>query len=457
MKYMDYDFKIKAVEGKRVRIAGYANKAIYDSVNELVVPKGVQLDRYRSNPILLFMHDREKPIGKVIDVEARDEGIYVEAEISMSDDPIVKYARNMIKEGILKTFSIGFEEVDSDRNADGTINITKSNLLEISVVTIPANAESTFEVKALAEKKSYKDVRLDVLHYKGAWVAEAIHGRIYELQADSDDFSRMGALEAVAEQAGVEMDVIMNVLAGNLTPTPEGVLAAFAEVLGMDAERLAELDSGDVQVEGAAERMEEEEKPKMEDDAEEEQKKEEAEEDEPKACGGKPDSKEDDSDMEKCVSGKMPGYMRDGKTEAEAIAMAISECEKELGKACNLDEAFLKNLLEAKKKEEPTAPVDNQTTETNLGSGDQEIAKSTLLMVGELSAMAKNINESLSRMIALQEELLALQKENRAQSEANNVTITEDEVSNLAEDQKSLDVSSITKAISEIRTILKTM
>lgn len=240
-------FQIKEASGGGLVIEGWANKAVRDRGEELIVPEAWDLENYGKNGVILFNHDMDKPIGKCVDVKAMDGGLWIKARISKSKDPMVSYVRDMISEGILNSFSVGFNPLESKKavDSDGK-DITKAELYECSVVSIPMNQDSQFAHNAKSLKSmTYHEVRASVLQYKGALVAEAVHAQIYKLLDENEEFIREDALKAVAEKAGVELSDVSEVLAGNVTPVPEGVVLALAEVFALDAEELKAKNASD--------------------------------------------------------------------------------------------------------------------------------------------------------------------------------------------------------------------
>ena len=146
---IDWDTKsIKKDANGRLTIKGYANTKDRDRVGDVVMPEAFekQLPEFMENPVLLFMHDWDRPCGKIIKAEIDEKGLLIEAEITnaKSADDI----REMVKDGTLKTFSIGYNEIDADWDKETATNFVKEvELLEISIVTIPCNTQAKFEVK----------------------------------------------------------------------------------------------------------------------------------------------------------------------------------------------------------------------------------------------------------------------------------------------------------------------
>ena len=145
---------------KPLRIAGIANAAIVDRVNEMLDPRGAMLVNYLKNPVILLNHDYGQPIGSATLVEVKDDGVHFEAEIGRPDlAPLTdtqSNARSLIGQGTLQTVSVGFiplemssPEYDDAGNLTKPAIYTKWELLEISVVSVPCNADSIFQMKEL--------------------------------------------------------------------------------------------------------------------------------------------------------------------------------------------------------------------------------------------------------------------------------------------------------------------
>ena len=153
-----------AEEAKQpIKIRGYANTITKDRSGDVIVREAWErqgaLDNFIKNPIVLAFHDHTKPIGQVINYEVDDGGLVIEAEISPDiDDSIYK----LIKSSILRTFSVGFVLKDAEYiPKDDTFFIKDLELMEISVVSVPDNPDSTFNVA-----KSISNEELSALKQK---------------------------------------------------------------------------------------------------------------------------------------------------------------------------------------------------------------------------------------------------------------------------------------------------
>lgn len=149
--------EIKSVEKNEdsgeLKISGWASTPSTDRALDVVQAEAWNkggLSNYNKNPILLFNHNYDEPIGKATLVEVRDGGLYIEATIYA-----VSKAYTLIKSGVLKTFSVGFLIKDAEYlEGTGGLLITDAELLEVSVVSVPCNQDATFELAKSAEKKA---------------------------------------------------------------------------------------------------------------------------------------------------------------------------------------------------------------------------------------------------------------------------------------------------------------
>ena len=113
------------------------------------------LDNYKTNPIVLFNHDYNKPIGRATSLEVTENGLEFGAKISKSSGEI----KDLIKDGVLGAFSVGFRVKDADYNkeTDG-YTIKDAELFEVSVVSVPCNQGAMFSVsKSFDSMEEYND------------------------------------------------------------------------------------------------------------------------------------------------------------------------------------------------------------------------------------------------------------------------------------------------------------
>ena len=128
-------------------IEGFANTATVDRSGDIIIPDAWSkggLDNYKKNPIILAFHNYAMPIGKAVDLSVSSMGLHITAAISKAAGQIY----DLIQEGVVSTFSVGFMVKDAAYDAATDIFVIKDlELLEVSVVSVPANADSTFAVR----------------------------------------------------------------------------------------------------------------------------------------------------------------------------------------------------------------------------------------------------------------------------------------------------------------------
>lgn len=316
----------KAGDGA-VIVEGWANMATVDRGNEKVNPDAYgELTNFRKNGIMLFNHDQNKPIGKMVEVRPTDKGLYFKGRISKSKDPFVSYVRDLIEEGILNAFSIGFESKKEHKNEEGVTEITDLDLFEVSVVSLPMNQDSIFSLSSKSmQGMEYKAVKDKVLKFKGAYVAAAVQSRMEQL-SEAEDFDRSKVMVMLSEQAGISEDQLASVLSGDVTPVPEEVLSTFSEVLGIDMGELQKLNNSDVEAEEEKEVLSEEEG-KKNDEAKREE--------EPEAKEEEKDQKAEDDQKEEEPESEQKS--EEPKSEkAGAVVVAIQVPKSSVG---SMDEA----------------------------------------------------------------------------------------------------------------------
>lgn len=143
---------VKAVDEERRIIRGVATTPTPDRMGDIVEPKGVQF----KNPLpLLWQHQHDKPVGRVRFNEPTDDGITFEAELPTVAEPLglknrIEEAWASVKAGLVAGVSIGFRSLEHALMESGGVRFVKSEVMELSLVTIPANADATIQtIKSL--------------------------------------------------------------------------------------------------------------------------------------------------------------------------------------------------------------------------------------------------------------------------------------------------------------------
>jgi HK97 family phage prohead protease/HK97 family phage major capsid protein len=129
--------------GKRT-FTGIATTPSTDRMGDVVDPMGM---KFSLPTPFLWQHDSRDPIGWVRSAKASKSGITVECEIASIAEPgplkdRLDKAWQMLKAGLVRGLSIGFNSIEAAR-IEGTygLHFLKTELLELSAVTIAANAD----------------------------------------------------------------------------------------------------------------------------------------------------------------------------------------------------------------------------------------------------------------------------------------------------------------------------
>ena len=145
------NFLIKAVGLENTIISGYASVFnIVDSQND-IVQKGAFEDTKPENIKLLWQHDTLKPIGIIKSLYEDDYGLKIEAEIN-NRILLGKETTELVRQKAIDGLSIGFCAKDFEYDNQGVRLLKKVDLMEIRVVTFPANRNAgIINVKKLTE------------------------------------------------------------------------------------------------------------------------------------------------------------------------------------------------------------------------------------------------------------------------------------------------------------------
>ena len=154
-------FKSHATDDGSVMIRGMASTSDFDRAGDSISGEAWAkggLKNFEKNPIILFNHDYDRPIGRATGLKVTESGLELEAKISKSAPANVC---ELVKEGILGAFSVGFRVKDADyiTETDG-LKIKDAELFEVSVVSVPCNQAATFSLaKSFDSMDEYEEFK----------------------------------------------------------------------------------------------------------------------------------------------------------------------------------------------------------------------------------------------------------------------------------------------------------
>jgi HK97 family phage prohead protease len=149
-------FQVRGLADEKRSVDVIASTAAIDSYGEIVA-QSWDLKRYLSNPIVLYGHNSwDMPIGFASNVRVEDGKLL--ATLNLVDEkasPMAERVWQGIKQGSLRAVSVGFRTRSKPTSVEvegkQVLVLSDNELIEISVVPIPANPEAlALEAKAFA-------------------------------------------------------------------------------------------------------------------------------------------------------------------------------------------------------------------------------------------------------------------------------------------------------------------
>lgn len=164
----DADIKL---DGDSGRFTGYASVfGGVDAYGDTIVRGAYAYTlKHNGKPRMFFNHNSDAlPVGRWLVAKEDDHGLYVEGEFTPGN-PMAEAVRASLKHGVVDGLSVGFymKSGDYEMLDDGRRIINRiSNLVEVSVVTFPADTAARIDLEsvkanygeALDEIESIKDL-----------------------------------------------------------------------------------------------------------------------------------------------------------------------------------------------------------------------------------------------------------------------------------------------------------
>jgi HK97 family phage prohead protease len=126
--------------------------ASVDRVGDVIEQDGWQLDNFQRNPVALFAHDSKFPIGKWADVGVRDGRLTGRLELMPAVSDRLRELHAAVAAGVLRAVSVGFHAAEYEpikESKVGGLRFLRSELVECSLVSVPANPNALAVARAL--------------------------------------------------------------------------------------------------------------------------------------------------------------------------------------------------------------------------------------------------------------------------------------------------------------------
>jgi HK97 family phage prohead protease len=135
-----------ATDGKQFSFV--ASDGLVDRNGDTVNPHGWKFAEYKRNPVVLWSHEAGLlPVGKATYVGVQNDRLM--ATIQFAKTGMGRAVSNLVSGGFLSAVSVGFSPIkfafSNDPTRKGGIDFASTDLWEISVVGIPANARALLQ------------------------------------------------------------------------------------------------------------------------------------------------------------------------------------------------------------------------------------------------------------------------------------------------------------------------
>ena len=210
------------------------------------------LENYKGNPIILFNHNYDKPIGRAKDLKVTENGLEISAKISKAAGDVTQ----LIKDGVLGAFSVGFKVKDADymTETDG-YKIKDAELFEVSVVSVPCNQGATFSIaKSFDNIDDYKKFQNQFIKANSGAAADAV-----KIEQPSEEKSSSTETDMSEEKKSPETSIDLEAFAKKVAEDTAAKIAmkqaeqkaAEEKALQEQAEKQAEVEANEKAVQEA--------------------------------------------------------------------------------------------------------------------------------------------------------------------------------------------------------------
>jgi len=147
-QFRNYSFAITKTIDKEFAIEGIFSTSNTDRHGDVVL-QNWDLKNFLANPVILNSHnydDVAEIVGKMTDLGLNTNSqLEGKIKFAVNENPKAKIIYELYKNGFASAFSVGFIPKDFGSNGE----ITLSELLEVSVVSVPANAMALAKQKGI--------------------------------------------------------------------------------------------------------------------------------------------------------------------------------------------------------------------------------------------------------------------------------------------------------------------
>ena len=179
-KFATGSIRVKALDKENGTFEFVASGVKEDRYGEKVMTKGWIFKHFKKNPVMLWGHDHKIPaIANVTKIWKDDKQVYAKA--TWASTKFAQEIRTLVEEGFLHAVSVGFRVLEHEGEWPNYI-YTKQELLEISIVNVPAYAEALItEAKSMGLKEVVKTIESTCPTMQAQKEINSLHKQVDEL------------------------------------------------------------------------------------------------------------------------------------------------------------------------------------------------------------------------------------------------------------------------------------
>lgn len=229
---------VKIIKSSKGTILATLTKEIKDRDGEIVLVDGIEYPKGDMGIPLLDAHRMRESVvdnvlGKVYNIRKKSvDGVkMLVGEINFAPTPQGDIAKRLVEDGYVDSVSIGFLVKEYDPS---TATITKSEVYELSLVSVPANPEARIQIsKSLKnvddlsklEKtfKHYDEIRLKIKEYRNLFMSDDLFAKLSIEKSGDELIDMKNVYDAIINGINLQVNIVNSdpTEAENLLPQAE--------------------------------------------------------------------------------------------------------------------------------------------------------------------------------------------------------------------------------------------
>jgi HK97 family phage prohead protease len=130
---------------------------------------GINLERFKSNPVMLDSHwggSTQSVIGKWTNIRIEGQNLMADADFDPEDE-LAQKIKGKVDRGYLKGTSMGltYNRAFMEQEPDGSFILTECELVEVSIVSVPSNANAIKLYAELGVELSESEIKLSIQEF----------------------------------------------------------------------------------------------------------------------------------------------------------------------------------------------------------------------------------------------------------------------------------------------------